>query len=142
MTTRYLSIVMRAMLWFMWFAHGLAAAAVAAVTSASDLETLNVPLVIVGINLLFSTLVGGTTLAIRINAQLLKDPDKPLPRPWLFCAAHMGGAWIAGILAFVWGQHQHVGIWFGFGMVLTGSFMGSRLFEVLTEKYFPMRPAA
>jgi len=139
MTSKYLSMVIRAMLALVWLPT-LAFAGVVATVAPTGPEVLNVPLVVLIVNLVFSTLAGGTTLAIRINAQLMSSPEKPLPRPWLFCLAHMLGSWLAGSFFFLVAQHNGVGLWMGFGMVLLGSFGGAKLLETAVEKYLPMAP--
>lgn len=139
MSKKYFSIVLRAMLTLLWV-PSLAFAGVVAVVDPGGLEILNVPLVVVIVNCVFSTLAGGTTLAIRVNAELMNNPDRPLPRPWLFCLAHMLGSWLAGTFFFLVAQHQQAGIWMGFGFVLLGSFGGAKLLELAVEKYLPMGP--
>lgn len=138
MTNKYLSIVIRATLALVWL-PALAFAGVVATIAPTNPEVLEVPLIVLVVNLVFSTLAGGTTLAIRINAQLMSSPEMPLPRPWLFCLSHMLGSWLAGSFFFLIAQHNSVGIWMGFGMVLLGSFGGAKLLETAVEKYLPLR---
>ena len=136
--TRHITILIRLLAVFCWVPTTALAAVVAQLGPES--EFVNITLLVVLVNLGFSTLAGATTLAIRINGQLLKDPDKPLPKPWIFCAAHMGGSYSAGSFFFFVAQHQHVGFWMGLGWVLLASFGGAKLLEMAVEKYLPMRP--
>lgn len=139
MSKKYFSIMLRVMLALLWVPSLCFAGVVAAVNPGGP-EVLNVPLVVVIVNVAFSTLAGGTTLAIRVNAELFANPDRPLPRPWLFCVAHMLGSWLAGIFFFLIAQHQQAGLWMGFGWVLLGSFGGAKLLEMAVEKFLPMGP--
>jgi hypothetical protein len=139
MIKTYVSYLFWSMLAMVWVPT-LAFAGVVAVTPAG--EVLNVPAVIVVVNLILSTLAGVTTLAIRINAQLFAAPESKLPRPLLFCTAHMMGSWLAGTSVFLLSQHLQVGIWMGFMQVLLASFGGAKVLEMLAEKYLPMRPSA
>ncbi len=136
--TRHITFLIKFLAFFGWVPTTALAAVVAQLGPESD--AINVPLLVVAVNLGFSTLAGATTLAIRINGQLLKDPDKPLPKPWLFCTAHMLGSWCAGSFFFMLAQHQHVGFWMGLGWVLLASFAGAKVLELAVERYLPMRP--
>ncbi|MES2909844.1 MAG: hypothetical protein V4718_00560 [Pseudomonadota bacterium] len=136
--TRHITILIKLLAIFSWMPTAGLAAVVAQL--GPDSEFVNVTLLVVLVNLGFSTLAGATTLAIRINGQLLKNPEKPLPKPWLFCAAHMLGSWCAGSFFFMLGQHQHVGFWMCLGWVLLASFAGAKVLELAVERYLPMRP--
>lgn len=141
MTNKYITIIIRIMLFVAWM-PSVAAASVVASLIPDPLAGLsfNVPLAVLVVNFGFSTLAAITTLAIRVNAQLMKAPDQPLPHVWIFCAAHVLGSWLTGSFFFMIGQHQQVGLWLGLGMVLLGSFGGAKLLEMAVEKYLPMRP--
>lgn len=134
-TTRYLRVLSRALLTFIW----TPAFAGAALALPSD-SPLNVPPIIFLLCCVFSTLSGATTLAMRINKQLDAQPGKPLPRPWLYCGAHMGGSWLAGSLAFFASQTWHVDVWMSFGFVLMASFGGATFIEYAIKKYLPGYP--
>lgn len=140
MTTKYITVLIRIMLLAAW-APTVAAAGVVASLIPDPLAGLsfNVPLAVIVVNFGFSTLAAITTLAIRVNAQLMKAPNEPLPHIWTFCAAHVLGSWLTGAFFFMIGQHQQVGLWLGLGMVLLGSFGGAKLLEMAVEKYLPMR---
>ena len=136
MTNKYLSFVIKVLVLLLW-APALVFAGIIAAAPDSQ-EILNVPMVVLMVNLVIATLAGGTTLAIRINAQLMNAPDKPLPRPGLFCTAHMLGSWLSGTFFFLLSQHQQTGVWLGFSIVLLGSFSGAKALELAVEKYLPM----
>lgn len=136
MSNKYLSFVIKVLVLLLWL-PALAFAGIVA-TAPDAHEVLSVPLVVVVVNLVLATLAGGTTLAIRINAQLMSAPDKPLPRPALFCTAHMLGSWLSGTFFFLLSQHQQASVWMGFGIVLLGAFSGAKALEVAVEKYLPM----
>lgn len=82
-----------------------------------------------------STLSGATALATRIDRELSAAPDKPMPRLWLTCTAHMLGSWLAGSLGFVLAQSQHMDVWLGLGLVIAASFTGAKFIEGITERY-------
>lgn len=140
MTTKYVSIIIRLMMLAAWLPSVAFAAMTAAITQEAATLGFNVPLVVLVVNFGFSTLAAITTLAIRINAQLMQAPEKPLPHPWIFCVAHISGSWLAGGFFFVIAQHQQLGLWLGLGTVILGSFGGAKLLEMAVEKYLPMRP--
>ena len=110
MTNKYLSFVIKVLVLLLW-APALVFAGIIAAAPDSQ-EILNVPMVVLMVNLVIATLAGGTTLAIRINAQLMNAPDKS--------------------------QHQQTGVWLGFSIVLLGSFSGAKALELAVEKYLPM----
>lgn len=134
-TTRYLHILLRAIMVFVW----TPAVAFAAAVITPD-SPLNVPPMVFLLCCVFSTLSGVTTLAIRINKQLDSKPGKPLPRPWLYCGGHMGGSWMAGSLAFFGAQSYHLDVWQAFALVLMASFGGATFIEYAIKKYLPGYP--
>jgi hypothetical protein len=140
MTTKYVSIIIRLMMLAAWLPTVAFAGMVAALAPEAAAMGFNVPLVVLVVNFGFSTLAAITTLAIRINAQLMAAPDKPLPHPWVFCIAHIGGSWLAGAFFFIIGQHQQVGLWMGLGIVILASFTGAKALEMAVERYLPTRP--
>uniref|UniRef100_UPI0025F63590 hypothetical protein n=1 Tax=uncultured Xylophilus sp. TaxID=296832 RepID=UPI0025F63590 len=64
----------------------------------------------------------------------------PLPRPLLFCAAHMLGSWLAGTLAFITAQQQVMDVWLGLGLVIVASFIGAKFVEGAAERYLARVP--
>lgn len=142
MSNKYLSFVIKLMIAMIWLPT-LAFAGVVVTSTPDPLVLLNVPVVVVVVNIVFATLAGATTLAIRINTQLTSTPNQALPNPGLFCLAHMMGSWLAGIFMFLITQAQQTGLWMGFGLVLLASFSGAKFLEKAVEKLLPMSgPAA
>lgn len=131
---------LRASLWAliacMW-SPLLALPALAAAPGTSQVveALISIPPALVVISLVLSTLAGATALVIRIDRELSAAPDKPLPRPWLFSAAHMLGSWLSGSLAFIVGQQQQMDVWLALGVVITFSFTGAKSIEWVAERY-------
>ena len=98
-------------------------------------EGFQVPGLLLSVSMFLSTLAGITALLIRVERELSAAPDKPLPRPLLFCAAHMTGSWLAGILAFIVNQAQELNAWWGLGIVIGASFAGAKAVELWAEKF-------
>ena len=121
-----------ALLVLMW-APVLALAAPVANTSLELVLQVSPALVVIAVML--SSLSGVTALVIRIDRELSAAPDKPLPRPWLFCGAHMLGSWLAGTLAFLLAQQQAMDVWLGLGLVIAASFIGAKFVEGVAERY-------
>ncbi|XXQ55608.1 hypothetical protein ACA040_004326 [Xenophilus aerolatus] len=113
--------------------------AVAAVMAATADDPLNIPPVLLLLALVISSLAGATALLMRIDRELSAAPDKPLPRPWLMCASHMAGSWLAGTLAFIVGRQGSLDVWTTLGLVLTASFIGAKFIESMAERYMPGR---
>lgn len=131
MTTRYLRICLRAMLICLWAPTLSTAAALLVVVDG----TVAVPVSLLIVTAMLSSLSGATALVIRIDRELRSTPGQPLPRPWLFAASHMLGSWLAGTLAFMVGQQQKVDVWFALGFVIVASFLGAKFIELMAEKY-------
>lgn len=100
------------------------------------------PALLTGFAWLASSLSGATALLIRIDRQLSAAPGKPLPRPWLFCGAHMAGSWLAGLLGFALAQKADGDIWELFVSVICFSFIGATAIERVAEKYVVSLPGA
>lgn len=130
MNINYLRLCLRALVVLLW----LPAVAWAGTLISID-GALSVPLSLVVISTMLSTMSGATALLIRIDKELQAAPDKPLPRPWLFCGAHMGGSWLAGTLGFIISRHQAVDVWLAMGMVIVASFLGAKFIEMVAERY-------
>lgn len=124
------------MLAFVW----TPALATAAVVVASGDSMFNVHPAVLVLTGVFSTLSGATTLAIRINKELDSAPGKKLPRPWLYCAAHMLGSWSMGAFVFLMNEHFAVDVWLSFANVLLGSFAGAAGLEQVAHRWLPSFP--
>jgi hypothetical protein len=131
----YMIIVLRALVFLMWAPAAVFAATVAA--TGVDNSPLTVPAALVVATALFSTLMGATTLAIRLVQELRDHPDKPLVKPWLYCLAHMLGSWSAGALFFVVSMGNGAGVWTLLGAVMAGSFGGAKACEWAAERILP-----
>ncbi len=103
-------------------------------------DPLNIPPVLMVLALVISSLAGATALLMRIDRELSAAPDKPLLRPWLMCASHMAGAWLAGTLAFIVSRQASFEVWTTLGFVLTASFANAKFIESMLERYLPGRP--
>jgi hypothetical protein len=137
LTVRYLHILLWAVLSFIW-APALAAGVAVSVSMGDRVLAIHpVVLLLTGI---FSTLSGATTLAIRINKELDSAPGKRLPRPWLYCAAHMLGSWSMGAFVFLMNEHFMVDVWLSFANVLIGSFAGAAGLESVAKRWLPGFP--
>ncbi len=132
---RYLLSTIRWLLICMW---APTVAAAAALTATHQKAELDLDLALLGVSMAITTLAGATSLAIRINATLLAEPDKPLVRPWLFCFAHMLGSWLAGCLGFIMGRSQQWDVWTSLLVILIAAFMGAKFVEMMAEKYLPV----
>lgn len=130
MTARYLRICLRAMLVCLWAPTLSTAAALLVIVDG----TVAVPISLLIVTAMLSSLSGATALVIRIDREL-RATTGPLPRPWLFAAAHMLGSWLAGTLAFMVGQQQRMDVWFALGFVIVASFLGAKFIELMAEKY-------
>ncbi len=130
MNINYLRLCLRALTVLLW----LPAVAWAGTLITVD-GLVSVPLSLVVISSMLSTMSGATALLIRIDKELQAAPDKPLPRPWLFCAAHMGGSWMAGTLGFIVSRHQGMDVWLAMGLVIAASFLGAKFIELVAERY-------
>lgn len=105
-----------------------------AARAAGMAEGFQVPGLLAAVSMFLSTLAGITALLIRVERELSAAPDQPLPRPFLFCAAHMTGSWLAGILAFIINQAQEMQPWWGLGIVIGASFAGAKFVEMFAER--------
>lgn len=132
----YMRLCLHALLALLWMP------AFAAVTVVSIDNTVSVPLALIVIAAVLSSLSGATTLVQRIDRELRENEGKPLPRPWLFCAAHMLGSWLAGTLGFIAAQHPALDVWFKLGVVIVASFLGAKFIEGIAEKYLSRLPGA
>lgn len=135
LTIRYLHVLFWSLLAFIW----TPALAAAAVVSVGD-SVLNIHPAVLVLTGVFSTLSGATTLAIRINKELDSAPGKKLPRPWLYCAAHMLGSWSMGAFVFLMNEHFSVDVWLSFANVLLGSFAGAAGLEQVANRWLPTFP--
>ena len=108
--------------------------ALAAVVAATG-DTLEVPLLLLVLALVVSTLSGATALLMRIDRELSAAPDKPLPRPWLMSTAHMLSAWLAGVAAFLISRANGWDAWTTLGFVLGASFAGAKFLEAMLERF-------
>lgn len=136
LTARRLRASLWALIACMWSPLLIFPAFAAGQTTGPVVEALiAIPPALVGITWVLSTLAGATALVIRIDRELSAAPDKPLPRPWLFCTAHMLGSWLAGALAFIVGQQQQMDVWLALGVVITFSFTGAKSIEWVAERY-------
>lgn len=129
--TRYLLVIIRAMLVLCW-ASCAAAATLALSQPGVPLDP--VLLIICGA---ISTLAGATTLAIRVNKLIMDRPEQPLVRPWFFAIAHMLGSWLAGVVAFLGGRINSSGDDTLMLAVLLMSFLGATGVEKVAEMYLP-----
>lgn len=132
MTIRYILRCLWGLLAFMWLPTIAFAGAIAA-----GIDALNVPILLLVLSVLLSTLAGATTLAIKLSAALIAAPDEPLPYAWLTCLAHMLGSWTAGTLLFLINQHLGTAVWLGLAWVLGASFGGAKTVELVVQKYMP-----
>jgi hypothetical protein len=139
-TTRYILMTLRASLYLWW--SGTAAAAAVIATREPDALALD-PMLIV-LSCVISTLSGGTALAIRVNALIVEEQKRareakaqaePFIAPWLFAVAHMGGSWLAGVMAFLLGKSNDWGVWTLLLGVLLMSFAGAKAIEMVAEKW-------
>ena len=115
-----------------------ALAAVAPAAKAFE-DALNIPPVLMVLAVVISSLSGATALLMRIDRELSGAPDKPLPRPWLMCASHMAGAWLAGTAAFIGSRQAGFDVWPTLGIVLTASFASAKFLEMWVERLLPGR---
>ncbi len=129
MTTRYISICLRALLLLMWAPAALATGVI--VIDAG----VQVSLALVGVSMLLSTLSGATALVLRLDRELRQAPDAPLIKPWLFCTAHMLGSWLAGIVAFIGATSAGLDVWLKLSSVVLGSFLGAKFLEARAEAF-------
>lgn len=122
---------------------GTLVAAYAAARHAGAPELVVDP-ILVGLAGLVSTLSGATALAWRINDLLLKEDARlaaeggerrPFVRPLLFAFAHMGGSWMAGLLAFAMGRANDWDVWTLLAAVLLASFIGAKFVEAAAERW-------
>lgn len=134
--SRYLIILLRALIVCMW-APAVAFAAVVAATGGAEQSPLNVPAALLFATVVVSTLAGATTLAIRVVSEFKSDPGKPLVRPWLYCLAHMAGSWLSGTFFFLVAMDQNFGVWRLLATVLIASFVGAKALEMAADKWLP-----
>ncbi|RYF54976.1 MAG: hypothetical protein EOO27_22305 [Comamonadaceae bacterium] len=88
--------------------------------------------------LVLTTLSGGTALLIRISAQINEAPPDAVVPPVrnlaLLIAAHMGGSWLAGLMAFFSAAHFGMpGLLVGF-FVPAVSFGGAKACELIYNR--------
>lgn len=139
--TRYLLIILRAVLLMCWVGTAIAGSVVA--FSDHPMAPLQIDPVLTLLTCITSTLAGATTLAIRVNNLLMEKDQPPLVRPWLFAISHMLGSWLAGLAAFIAGRVNSWDAWNSLLVVLLMSFAGAKGLEKLAEKYLPVvRPPA
>jgi hypothetical protein len=134
-STRYLLILMRALVGCMW--TGTAAAVALSVDRVRLIALsplLSDPLVL-ALALGIATAAGITSLAIRVNMLLAQDPTRPMVKPWLFVIAHIGGAYLAAVVALLLASMSKQEADAALLAVLLLSFAGSRVVEGLAEKY-------
>lgn len=144
MNLTYLRVCLRAMLWLLWtpalaVSIFLGLSPSIAVAGAVIVITIDggtsIPLSLIIINTFLASLSGGTALVLRIDKELGREPGKRLVRPWLFCAAHMLGSWLAGALAFLMCQGTAWDVWYRLGFVIIASFLGAKFIELVAEKF-------
>lgn len=124
----YLTWTVRIILVVLW-APGFVYAAGVAMFPNSPLE---IPAVVAFATFFFSTLIGVTTLALRILGQL--QSGKPLINPYIFILAHMGGSWSAGAFGFTSAMGLGADVWKLIGTVMIFSYLGVKVFEKASEK--------
>ena len=131
LTAPYLRLVLWLMVALLWVP--VLAMAAPAVREDPGMVLMVSPLLL-AVTMFVSTLAGVTALLIRIDRELSSAPDRPLPHPWIFCAAHMGGSWLAGTSMFFAAQDASMSVWKGLGLVVVGSFAGAKLIELAAER--------
>ena len=131
LTAPYLRLVLWLMVALLWVP--VLAMAAPAVRDDPGMVLMVSPLLL-AVTMFVSTLAGVTALLTRIDRELSAAPDKPLPHPWIFCAAHMAGSWLAGTAMFFAAQDAGMGVWKGLGLVVIGSFAGAKLIELAAER--------
>lgn len=134
-STRYLLHVVRALIMLAW-TPAIAFATVVALQP--EMPDLVVDWMLVVISVVIATLAGATALFIRINNLLMRTPEQPMVRPWLFAVAHMSGSWSAGIAGFLVGRAQHLDVWTSLLGVLFMSFLGAKALEIAAERWLPV----
>jgi hypothetical protein len=139
LTAPYLRLVLWLMVGLLWVP--VFAMAAPAVGAEPDMVLMISPLLL-AVTMFVSTLAGVTALLTRIDRELSSAPDKPLPHPWIFCATHMTGSWVAGTLCFFGAQDASMSVWKGLGMVVVGSFAGAKLLELAAERMLGKTSAA
>ncbi|HEY8357052.1 MAG TPA: hypothetical protein VIL30_06280 [Ramlibacter sp.] len=116
---------------------------VMAATMVIEIEKgASVSLLVVLLSMVLSTMSGATALLLRIDRELAAAaPGTPLARPWVFCSAHMLGAWMAGTLAFLMMQRAEVDVYSKLVAVLVASFLGAKFIEMVAERFIGKTPA-
>lgn len=124
--------VLHAAVIYLWAPAPVLAAAAVAMARGDSVESVSVALA--GVALLLSTLSGVTALLWRVERELRAEPDKPLPRPWLFASSHMACSWLAGALAFALSEAQSLNEWWEVSAVIAASFAGATFVQAAAER--------
>jgi hypothetical protein len=135
LTARHLRAAVWVLLLTLWAPVALAVGALATPAAPVVAVALEVSPLLLLISAALSTLSGATALLLRIDRELTAAPDRPLPRPWLFCSAHMLGSWLAGVMAFIGSQRADLSGWEVLFAVLVASFVGARAIEMVAERW-------
>lgn len=134
MNSHYLRASLSSVLGSLAFAQGALASTLAQITGSQGLD-LRWDVML--LSFVICTVSGVAALLQRINAELTKNPERPLPHPILFCASHMVGSWAAGLAAFIVGQQFGFEAWTALSLMMTASYMGARWLEAWAEGRLP-----
>lgn len=130
MNSWYILTVLKLIIWMLW--PITVSAALATGTTDPFVGITGMHILVLSV---ISTLSGLTALTIRIDSELSKCKDEPLPRPKLFVASHMLGSWLAGVLAVVMSENNILSVWTEITLVIVASFMGAKFIEKVSEFY-------
>lgn len=132
-STRYLLGVMRASILMGWATTAIATG----ITLSTPAPYVIDPLVAM-LACVVSTLSAVSALAWRVNDLLVKTPERPLVKPWLFAIAHITGSWMGGMFAFFSARVNNSSPDATLMFVLIMSFAGAKGLEVIAEKWMPV----
>lgn len=130
MTTGYVRTALWALLFLLW-TPTVAFAATVTLQQTFDGVTASVVAIVAAL----SSLSGATALVVRIDKELRSVPGATLPRPVLFASAHMLGSWLAGALAFIFGESQDMNDWLELALIVLMSFGGAKVIELAIERW-------
>jgi cation transport ATPase len=133
MTLKHLRMALTATLLLLFTAQAALAATMAMIVGPAG---LNLEWGTMALCFIICTVSGVAALLQRINAELKLNPG-PLPRPFLFCAMHMSGSWVAGLLAFIIGQQMKMEVWSELALMIAASYAGARFLEAYVESRMP-----
>lgn len=130
---RTYSAYMLAMFATMWTSVAVAAATVSE-------QQLEIDPVLALLTCFLSSLMGGTTLAMKLNNIFNGDVIgenslKPPVALWIFVVSHMGGSWAGGAVGFILAKANGWGPWNVLMAVIIMSFLGAKGIEMLAEKW-------